>query len=127
MRSTPIRSPATNQHYGIRRHPKDGAVSINSRIFEMIDYNQQILFEVAMERVADMISTMIEEGSHPALIYVAMMSCISEVTTADGLWGQSPPDIFDIRGFWSLMHLLQEKAFGDPADDKSAPSRTAII
>jgi hypothetical protein len=77
--------------------------------------DEQILFEATKQHVADATSATIEEGCHQTLIYAAMMSCISEVITTEGFWGPKPPDLYDLRGFWTLMHLLQQKAFADLA------------
>jgi len=81
----------------------------------MIDYDEQGLFDGTKERVADAISTLVDDGTHPALVYAAMMSIISEAITTEGFWGDEVSSFTDLRGYWNVMWRLTQKTFTELA------------
>jgi hypothetical protein len=81
----------------------------------MIDHDEQELFESTKQRVADVVSMLVDDGPHPALIFAAMMSAISEAITTERFWGAETPDFTHLQGYLNLMWMLQAKAFSDLA------------
>ena len=83
----------------------------------MIDYDEQGLFDATKQRITDAVSMLVDDGTHPSLVYAAMMSVISAEMMAEGFWGDEVCSFTDLRGFWNLLWRLQEKAFADLAAD----------
>ena len=79
----------------------------------MLNDDEQAMFEITRQNVADAVSTLITDGHHPALIYAAMMSEISAAITTSGFLGTEEHDAVESRGYWNLMWLLQERAFAE--------------
>ena len=93
----------------------------------MLGDHENELFESTKRDVADKISVMIERGTHPALIYAAIIAVVLEAVTTEGFWDDDPPGFEDIRGFGNLMWRLQEKAFAGIAAGSSARSRSSTV
>jgi hypothetical protein len=93
----------------------------------MMNYDEQDLFDCTKQRVADVVSMLMDDGTHPALVLAAMMSVILQVTSTEGFWDDGSPSFDDIRGFGNMTWMLQEKAFSDLAAGTASPNNPSTV